>query len=74
MIPEDLIFIFLVWNASFIPMYYVKAFQDDISAKTIPIWLHHTVQYIFKFMVVPVHLPPPLINTYSPKVFVASSW
>ena len=40
-------------------MYYVKAFQDDISAKTIPIWLHHTVQYIFKFMVVPVHLPPP---------------
>ena len=33
----------LVWNTVFIPIWRVKAVQDDISAKTAPIWLHHTV-------------------------------
>ena len=35
--PKDLLSIFLVLNAVFIPIYYVQAVQDDISAKTIPI-------------------------------------
>ena len=33
----------LVLNAVFITVYHVKAFQDDISAKTVPIWLLYTV-------------------------------
>ena len=36
-------FIYLVKNVVFIPRCLVKAVQDDISAKTVPIWLHHTV-------------------------------
>ena len=35
---------FLVLNSVFITVYYVKAVQDNISAKTVPIWLQHTVQ------------------------------
>ena len=30
-------------NVVLIPRYHVNAFQCDISAKTVPIWLHHTV-------------------------------
>ena len=33
----------MVLNAQFIPRRRVNAVQDDIFAKTIPIWLHHTV-------------------------------
>ena len=46
-ITKDSLYIFLVLNAFFITVYHVKAVQDDISAKTIPIWLHHTVYYRF---------------------------
>ena len=42
-IPRDSLFIFLVFNAVFVTLYHVKAVEDDISAKTVPIWLHHTV-------------------------------
>ena len=36
-------FILLVLNAFFINICHVKAVQDDISEKTVPIWLHDTV-------------------------------
>ena len=36
-IPKDSLFILLVLNAVFITVYLVKAVQDDIAAKTIPI-------------------------------------
>ena len=36
-IPKDLLFIFLVLNGIFFTVYHVKAFQDDISAKSVPI-------------------------------------
>ena len=44
-IPTDSIFIHLVLNAVCLSatVYHVKADQYDISAKTIPIWLHYTV-------------------------------
>ena len=42
-IQRYLLFIFLVLNAVFITVYHFKAVQDDISAKSVPIWLHHTV-------------------------------
>ena len=38
--------IFLVLNATSITLYHIKAIQDDISAKTVPVWLHHTVDKI----------------------------
>ena len=41
-IPKYLLFIFFVSNA-IILVWPVKAVQDYIFAKTIPIWLHHTV-------------------------------
>ena len=41
-IQKYLLFIFLVLNAVFLTVYPVKAVQDDISAKTVPIRLHHT--------------------------------
>ena len=41
-----LLIIFLVLNAVFITDYHVKAVQDDISAKTVPIWLHQTVHWL----------------------------
>ena len=41
--PKYLLFIFLVLNPVFIPMCQDKTIQDDISAKTIRIWLHPTV-------------------------------
>ena len=37
-------FIYLVWNVVFIPRCFVQAVRDDLSAKTVPIWLHHTVR------------------------------
>ena len=42
-IPKDFFFIFLVFNAVFITVYHDKAVRDDISAKSVPIWLLHTV-------------------------------
>ena len=36
-IPKDLHFIFFFLNAVFITVYHVKAVQDDISAKAVPI-------------------------------------
>ena len=36
-IPKDSLFIFLVLNAFFITVNHVKAVQDDISTKTVPI-------------------------------------
>ena len=42
-IPKDSLFIVLVLNAVLINVYHVKAVQDDISAKTVPIGFHHTV-------------------------------
>ena len=45
-IPEDLLFIFLVLNAVFITVYQTTAVQD-ISWKTVPIWLHDTVGWIW---------------------------
>ena len=45
----DSLFIFLVLNAVFITVYHVKSVQDDISAKTVPIWLHHTATYIVDY-------------------------
>ena len=36
-IPKNSLFIFLVFNAVFITVYHVKAAQDDISTKTVPI-------------------------------------
>ena len=42
-IPKDSLFTFLVLNVVFNPLYHVKAVQDDISAKAVPIWLQHTV-------------------------------
>ena len=36
-IPKDSLDMFLILNAVFIAVYHVKAVQDDISAKTIPI-------------------------------------
>ena len=41
--PTDSLLIILVLNAVFITIYDVKAVQDVISAKIVPIWLHHTV-------------------------------
>ena len=35
--PKISLFIFLVLNALFTTVYYIKAFQDDISARTVPI-------------------------------------
>ena len=35
--PKYLLFIFLVLNAVFISIYHLKAAQDDISARTVPI-------------------------------------
>ena len=37
------LFIFFFLNAVFNTLYHVKAVQDDIYVKTVPIWLHHTV-------------------------------
>ena len=37
------LFLYSVYNAVFILICHVKAVQDDISAKTVPIWLHETV-------------------------------
>ena len=45
-LSKYLLFIFLVLNAFFICLCHVKAVQDDISAKTVPIWLHQTVEKI----------------------------
>ena len=42
-IPKKFLYIFLVLNAVFINAYHIILVQDDISAKTIPIWLYHTV-------------------------------
>ena len=39
----------LVLNAVFIAAYHVKVVQDEISTKTAPIWLHHTVDFNFIF-------------------------
>ena len=36
-VPKDSLFIVLVLNAGFITVYLVKAVQDDISSKTVPI-------------------------------------
>ena len=47
-IQKDLLFIFLVFHADFVTVYHVKAVQDDLSAKTVPIWLHHTVYKTIK--------------------------
>ena len=47
--PKHLLFIFLVLNAVFILICHVKTVKDDISAKTVPIWSHHTVQTNFNF-------------------------
>ena len=38
-----LLFTYFVSNDVFIPGCLVQAFQDKISPKTVPIWLHHTV-------------------------------
>ena len=40
-----LLFIYLVLNAAFIPIYHVKAVQDDISSWTIAQWLRNAVLY-----------------------------
>ena len=45
--PKDLLFILMVLTAVFITVCRVKAVQDDISEKTIPISLHHTVLILF---------------------------
>ena len=42
-LPKYLLSIFLALNAFFIHICYVKAVQDDISAKCVPIRLHDTV-------------------------------
>ena len=44
-IQNNSLYISLVWNAVFITVYHDKVVRDDISAKTIPIWLHHTIYY-----------------------------
>ena len=49
-IQKYLLFIFLVLNAVFLTVYPVKAVQDDISAKTVPIRLHQTVGLGWSFM------------------------
>ena len=36
-------FIYLIWNVVFNLKGYVNAIQDDITGKTVPFWLHHTV-------------------------------
>ena len=36
-IPKHSLFLFLALNVVFITVYHVKAVQDDISAKTVPI-------------------------------------
>ena len=36
-IKKKLLFKFLVLNAVFVALYHVKAVQDDISAKTVPV-------------------------------------
>ena len=38
-----LLYIYLVENVIFIPKSLIKPVQDDIFAKTVHIWLHHTV-------------------------------
>ena len=43
-VRKHLIFIYLVLNVVFVPRCLVKAVQDDISAKYVPIWLDHTVK------------------------------
>ena len=42
-LPKYLPFKFLASNAFFSIIFHIKAAQDDISAKTVPISLHHTV-------------------------------
>ena len=42
-IQKDSLFVHFVLNALFIIVYHVEAVQDDISAKTVPVWLHITV-------------------------------
>ena len=37
MIQKDLLFILSIKNVAFIPICHVKAVQDDISAKSVPI-------------------------------------
>ena len=39
-----LFLILLVLNIVFIPVWHVKAVEDDISAKPVHIWLHHIVR------------------------------
>ena len=46
-------FIYLVKNAVFIPKSLVKAVLDEISAKTVPTGLHHTVRVLIVLNVVP---------------------
>ena len=41
--PKRFVFHFVVLNTVIITVYHVRTVQDDISAKTAPIWLHHTV-------------------------------
>ena len=47
--PKSVAFSF-IWSKMlyFIPIWHVKAVHDKIYAKTVPIWLHHTV-YMFRF-------------------------
>ena len=42
-------------NAVYVPGCYVKAIQDDITSKTVPIWLHHTEVYKTVCLGVAVH-------------------
>ena len=44
-IPKDSLYIFLVLNAVFITVYHIKAVQDNISAKSIPIGLQNIKLY-----------------------------
>ena len=49
-----------------INVYHVKAVRDDISAKTIPVWLHHTVS-IEKPAITFSSTHPPLLKAYVPR-------
>ena len=42
-VRKYLLLIYLVLNVIFIPIRHVKSVQDDISFKTIRLWLHDTV-------------------------------
>ena len=52
-ISTYLLFIFLVLNAAFNPVWHVKAVQDYISIKTVPIWMHHTVSGFIYYAIYP---------------------